>query len=278
MTLPNWFEHPQYRHTTVRKLEQGEAVYALREAWKNIHGEYPEDKSLALLWAQSALETGRWKDIKNNNFGNIKKVHNLYGRQDDGHMFTMFATGENLWNSKLQRTEYKWFEPPHIQTHFRAYDSITAGAEDYINLLRTRNNFKAAWKQVLIGDPAAFSKALKAGMYYTADEATYTRAVVSLTSEFHRRRDEFFAWKPEPDTVPAPANDKDVLVDIPPPPNVPDLSEPIEEDEDTVVDNIVFDNEDKAIVAADNKGFFSWLFGLVKLFFSLFKKNKRNHK
>ncbi len=44
--------------------------------------------------------------------------------------------------------------------------------------------YAEAWEQILRGDPAAFSKALKAHGYYTANEVQYTAAVVSLFREF----------------------------------------------------------------------------------------------
>lgn len=196
----NW-KKEQYVPVFVDELTEAEATYALREAWKRIYGDYPGDKSLALLWSQSALETGRWKVIRNNNFGNIKKKHykKLSWKEipDDGHSWTMFATGENLWNKELQKTEWHWFEPPHYQTHFRSYKNVVDGAEDYIRLVSQRSRYKLAWAEVLKGDPRAFSRELRKAGYYTASEAKYTAGVVRLFEEFLRRKDELLSWKPE---------------------------------------------------------------------------------
>ena len=56
----------------VRTLDEGEAAYALREAWNRVYNAYPSDNQLAVLWAKSCLETGHWKAIHCYNFGNIK--------------------------------------------------------------------------------------------------------------------------------------------------------------------------------------------------------------
>jgi len=184
----NW-KKEQYVPVFVDELTEAEATYD------------PGDKSLALLWSQSALETGRWKVIRNNNFGNIKKKHykKLSWKEipDDGHSWTMFATGENLWNKELQKTEWHWFEPPHYQTHFRSYKNVVDGAEDYIRLVSQRSRYKLAWAEVLKGDPRAFSHELRKAGYYTASEAKYTAGVVRLFEEFLRRKEELLSWKPE---------------------------------------------------------------------------------
>lgn len=207
--MADWYKDKQYVPKFTRKLSEAEATHALREAWKIVYGDYPQDKSLALLWAQSALETGRWKIIRNNNFGNIKKRHAnpKYKIKDDGHDFTMFRCNELLWDRKLKKTVVKWFDPPHIQTHFRAYPTPIEGAEDYIRLLSKKKNYAKVWKQVLAGDPVAYSHELKVAKYYTASEKKYTKGVVSLTSEFMRRKDKLLAWEPPEEIAPNPEPD-----------------------------------------------------------------------
>jgi len=179
-----WYEHPQYLPDNNRDLDQGEAAVALREAWHNIYGEYPSDRALALLWAQSALETGRWKSIHCFNFGNIRKVHN----PDDGHCFTMYEGNEIIKGKSI------WFKPPEPLSHFRGYKSVIEGAEDYISLVSQRKRYKKAWAMVMAGDPIGYCRELKAAGYFTANLDHYTKPVVSLTNEFMRRRDELLAW------------------------------------------------------------------------------------
>jgi hypothetical protein len=174
----------------IKTLHQGQAAVALRVAWIRFFGASPSNDSLALLWAQSALETGRWKDIHCYNYGNIKKryANPKFNIEDDDHDWCMFRCNE-LINGKLC-----WFDPPHLQTHFRAYSSIEEGAEDYINFVANRERYKKAWKEVINGDPAAFSHELKVAGYYTASENLYTRGVIALTNEFKQKANELLSW------------------------------------------------------------------------------------
>jgi hypothetical protein len=221
----DWYKDPQYLELSEKPLEQGEAAVALREAWKRVYNKYPSDESLALLWSQSALETGRWKKIRNYNFGNIKKRHAnpKYKVKDDTHYFTMFRCNEVL------KGKLKWFDPPHIQTHFRAYKTVIDGAEDYIVFVSKKKRYTKAWEQVLKGDPKAYSQELKKAGYYTASEEKYTKGVVSLTNEFLRKKETLLAWKDleAADTDPSgsPSSDPKPLPPIPPAPPVP--SDPI---------------------------------------------------
>ena len=168
----------------VKKLTESEAATALYEAWKLFYGTAPNTNQLALLWAQSALETARWKEINNNNFGNIKKRHS----PDDSHNFTMVATGEYIWNNSLKKSIWKWFTPPNIETHFRAYNTSTEGAKDYILLLSKKSRYAKVWSIIMKGgSPAEFSHELAIAGYYTAKEELYTKGVVSLTNEFKKK-------------------------------------------------------------------------------------------
>ena len=71
-----------------------------------------------------------------------------------------------------------WIEPKHPWCRFRAFQSLSEGAIDYISLLS--NRFQKAWPAVIEGDPALFSHYLHEQHYYTADEGAYTRGLVSL--------------------------------------------------------------------------------------------------
>ena len=204
MDYKDWeqsWKKEQYVPEFIKELSEGEAAYALREAWSKIYGAYPSDESLALLWSQSCLETGRWKIIRNNNFGNIKKKH--YQKlswkviPDDGHNWTMFATGENLWNKTLNKNEWHWFEPPHYQTHFRSYKDIVQGAEDYIKFICQNKRYEKSWQEVINGNPQAFSHELYVAGYYTASEQKYTAGIVRLFNEFMSKKDTLLAWAPK---------------------------------------------------------------------------------
>jgi hypothetical protein len=145
---------------------------ALRAGWLRLFETVPADQQVAVLMAQSALETGRWKSCWNYNLGNIKGGGKWKGDT------CQFRCNEVLGGV------VQWFDPPHPQTTFRAYPNLTDAAADYLWLLRRR--FSVAWEPVLRGDPVAFSQALKAQRYYTAPEPPYTRAVKSLFGTYLR--------------------------------------------------------------------------------------------
>ncbi len=170
----------------VKKISEGEATYALREAWKMLYGVYPSLDSLALLWSQYSLETARGASIHCANFGNIKKNYN----PDDGHDWCMFRCSEII-NGKNT-----FYDPPHIQTHFRAYKSTADGAYDYIKFLSQKKRYVKAWEQIKLGNPAAFSHELAVAGYYTANEQMYTKGIVRLTEEFKNKSKTLLEWKP----------------------------------------------------------------------------------
>jgi len=190
--MVNYYKDKQYIPLQITELSEGEAAVALRNAWKRIYKSYPSNKSLALLWAQSALETGRWSIIRNYNFGNIKKRHAnpKYKITDDGQLFTMFRCGEIINKKQVM------FDPPHIQTHFRAYKTSTDGAEDYIRFVSKKSRYAKAWQEVIKGNPEAYSKELSLAGYYTASVSLYTKGVVRLTNEFNKKAKKLLSWKP----------------------------------------------------------------------------------
>jgi hypothetical protein len=234
----DWYAHPQYVKDNKANLTEPEAVFYLREAWKQIYNSYPSDRALAILFAQTALETGRFKSIHNYNYGNIKKVH----KPDDGYKFTMFSAGE------MEKGKYVKYEPPAEPTHFRAYDSPLDGADQYIKFLSQRKRYLKAWQLLTAGDPKAYSFELYAAGYYTADPNSYTTTLMRLFDEFFRRKEELMCFvppekdettEPESATVDPPlaasapdddatraiaAADDKARVDnsIPPPPNYPE--------------------------------------------------------
>lgn len=210
----NWYNHPQYIEDKLTHLSEAEAAYGLREAWKELFGSYPPDKTLALLWSQTALETERFKSLRCYNWGNIKKKHS----PDDGHYFTMYYCSEII-NNKEQH-----FHPPHEQTHFRAYVDVVSGAKDYLSLLSTKKRYQQTWQALKLGDPVLFVAELKKGGYFTAGLERYTKAVVSLTNEFLRRKNKLLKWDP-PD-VPISIDDEEPIPDTDPSPPPSHSSDP----------------------------------------------------
>lgn len=160
------------------KLSESDAVRALKEAFKNVYKSYPSNNTLAILYAQTALETGRFKTgFHCYNWGNIKS------RPDDGFFWTMFRCSEVIKGINT------FFDPPNDQCKFKAYRTAIEGAEDYISFLSKRIRYAKAWAQLLAGNPEQYSHELHVAGYYTADEGLYTKGVISLTNEFHKKYD-----------------------------------------------------------------------------------------
>ncbi|HVJ15040.1 MAG TPA: hypothetical protein VM686_06350, partial [Polyangiaceae bacterium] len=148
-----------------------QVLQALGVAWQEQFGSTPHRTSLLVLVSQWALETGRGRAMHCFNLGNVKSN----GKTGD---WCFFRCNEVLEGKVV------WFEPDHEACRFRAFATLQDGALDYLKTLHQR--FQSAWPAVVAGDPAAFSHALKVARYYTADEAQYTKSVVSLFNEFSR--------------------------------------------------------------------------------------------
>jgi flagellum-specific peptidoglycan hydrolase FlgJ len=146
------------------QLSAGQAQEALRAAWENVTGEAPSDKTLALITAQWAHETGSGASMYNYNFAGIK------------------GTGPSgLTVSQRTREGYGENER-RIVDNFRAYRSAEEGATDYVQLLKRR--FPDAVEGARQGDPAAFVRGLKARGYFTGHEGSYLSSVSSIASRY----------------------------------------------------------------------------------------------
>lgn len=140
-----------------------EVFDALHEAWRAvIVTPNPSNESLLVLLAQWGIETGNGRSLHNYNLGNAKRIK--------GEPWTML---NHVWEIIEGRRVI--FEPPHPQTHFRAFASLAEGAREYLEMMHQR--FAASWPEVLEGDAAGFAHALKRQRYYTADEHAYARAL-----------------------------------------------------------------------------------------------------
>ncbi len=161
---------------------------AIRAGLETLSGRTPSNAHVAVLTAQSALESGRWRSMHRFNPGNIKASDSYE------YLYTQFRCNEVI-GGKVQ-----WFDPPHPQTNFRAFMDLDAGVLDYLRFLSGRPRYSSSWHAAEGGDPALFVHALKNAGYFTADEAPYRRAVVSLFNEYLR-----LLAEPGSDTLPDPA-------------------------------------------------------------------------
>jgi len=210
-------------------LTEQEVTYYLREAWKEIYGEYPSLDSLAILWGQVALECGRGKYSRCYNFGNVKRRK--------GETYTSYECGEYI-NGK-----YYQFWPYHPQTFFMAHKSALEGAKFHLKFLAGRKRYKKAWKEVINGDPIKYVYELKRGGYFTAPLDKYTQVVVNLTNEFKRRADELMSWQP-PKPESEPKEDYELIPEIKEPAHevtdlIPDTKDPNKNPDEEKINTIV---------------------------------------
>lgn len=147
-----------------------EAIETFARAHVRCIGIEPSAGTLACIVAQSALETGYWKSLHCNNFGNVKA-----GASWDG-SYCMFRCNEVI-DGKVQ-----WFDPPHPQTWFRAFESPEAGALEQLKFLVLTPRYARAWHECCDGDAYHFASELGIAGYYTADREKYSQAVANVAN------------------------------------------------------------------------------------------------
>jgi flagellum-specific peptidoglycan hydrolase FlgJ len=143
-------------------LSGSQAAEAIAKAYENLVGEAPSQETLSILTSHWSLETGQGERMYNFNFAGIK------GRSPEG-LSAVLGTHEGFGANRV-----------HIRDSFRAYSSADAGAHDYVSLLQRR--YGGALEAARGGEPALFASRLKAGGYYTGNEAEYSRGIVRLAN------------------------------------------------------------------------------------------------
>jgi hypothetical protein len=145
-------------------VSEPQMAQAIISAWQQKFGGAPSKEQVAMVLAQNDLETGHRKSMWNYNVGNITTGAN--GTFD---YFDDLATDEQISPGVWKKMNLK----------YRAYPTLDAGVKDYLNLLSS-GRYTKAWEHIKNPDPTSFSKALKEAGYYTANEAPYTKNLVSL--------------------------------------------------------------------------------------------------
>ena len=186
-----------------------EVIKALWQAWEDYFHEIPKRESIWILTSQWALETGWGKSMHCFNYGNVKS------REGDGFDYCYFACNEILKKATAEKyqasspqtakiTRYRsdgtaiiWFYPKHPGCRFRAFETIREGAIDHLSLIHKR--FSRSWPAVLAGDPALYAHMLKLQGYYTADEASYTKTLVSVFGMVSRIKVDYKALEAPPE-------------------------------------------------------------------------------
>jgi hypothetical protein len=178
MTFPE-YSHPNFRPCVTTVLEPLDASIAIHAVYRSVVKAEPSTEGLAILIAQSALETANWRSMKNLNWGNSKSTV-LWPH-------TYFRTGER--DAKTGKTVM--YDPPHYQTRFRAFASAEEGANHHMRLLMSLR-YRPALDAAMRGDLAEFSRLLYRPPiggpgYYTSASADpvkwYTDALVRRYGE-----------------------------------------------------------------------------------------------
>lgn len=150
-------------------LSPSAAAAALSAAYQQLTGSAPSQPVLGLVIAQSALETDGWQKIHNFNFGNQKAGA-------DYPAIVQFRCSEIVDGVE------KFFDPPDPTCNFRAYQSASEGALDYLRVLHSRPHW---WQGLQTGDPSSFVDALAtAPKYFTASPALYKSALLMRLQQF----------------------------------------------------------------------------------------------
>jgi hypothetical protein len=151
-------------------LTREQAASALAAAYQQLAGARPTPGVLALLLAQSALETGNWQKIHNFNFGNAKAGA-------DYPLIVQFRCSE-----LDEHGDEHFFDPPDPHCNFRAYNDAASGALDYLKVLHNRPTW---WQGLHTEEPSRFVDALATPpKYFTANPQRYKGTVTALFESF----------------------------------------------------------------------------------------------
>jgi hypothetical protein len=183
-----------YVHARLTPMTFEQAALAMKAGLRAELGRDPSLEVLALALAKCALETGRFRAIWNWNWGNIKAGPKYPGNYTCIELNEVLG-GKVVWFSPEGRLDKKGGKvvgelhsvpPGHPQTRIRAHVNEFDGAMRYAEFLHrdAAGNVRPMWNALLLGEPIAFVRAMKAAGYFTAPEAAYAKAVGSLFKEF----------------------------------------------------------------------------------------------
>lgn len=151
-------------------INSEQALASCWQAHQNVIGGPLEDSLLAILVAQSALETGRWKAMWNFNAGNIR------GFGPGGEWTSIHGASEIIDGKEV----FPAFGP---ENRFASYPSAVSGFEGLVRFLGTSshppepNRYAVAWQCARVGNVVGYCAALQAHGYFTANLASYTEGV-----------------------------------------------------------------------------------------------------
>jgi hypothetical protein len=152
-----------------------DVAVALRDGHYLAFGQPPTKPRLGVGWAQIALENARGDAVYRNNIGNVTAGTKWVSA---GKPYYVIRVKE-----RVQRNPDVWKE---LDLKFRAHETAVDGAADYWRLLAAPR-YQPVLAAFDAGDPALAAQRLSDLNYYTAQEAPYERAMVSLYGEYNAK-------------------------------------------------------------------------------------------
>jgi hypothetical protein len=183
-------------------MTPNELVAAMAVGYEGALRTTPSVVCLALLVAQACLETANGKKIHCWNLGNVKAsptwegAYTLYECDErfpiDTAQAYLFKPAPRSDGSgrpsawlKSRNADGTWtvgFAPDHAQCRFRAFESAEEGCAEFVDFLASNERYRRAWTAAYRGRGPDFVLELGRAKYFTADVATYTKAVVSIAA------------------------------------------------------------------------------------------------
>jgi hypothetical protein len=174
-----------------------DVIAVLKTNWSDL-----SEDGARTLTAQFMHETGGGVYCFNWNLGNVKAgpnephmylkgVWEVVGSESAAESEVTKANGLAHVASADEIKKHGWshpagsavvvFDPPHPQSRFRAYASLSDGAQRWIGLhKRIAQKYANYLKDVNAGDCAAVAKTLKQASYYTGSESDYARNMTQI--------------------------------------------------------------------------------------------------
>lgn len=155
---------------TRTKASAGEVRDALTAAWRVVFAEEPQTAVIALLTAQSAFETAWWASCWCWNLLNVQRRK--------GHAYTTLRNVIEYVDGKPKT---------YSSIDFSAFASLQAGAEGWLRFMLSLSRYAESMRVLRTADAVAYCAALKAGGYYSAPLAAYTKGVQAALAELPGR-------------------------------------------------------------------------------------------
>ena len=159
-------------------VSEEEMRKAISEGWKQLFGTDATEEQVNMIMTQNALETNHRQSMWNYNLGNITTGggHDYF---DD--LTTKEQTSPGVWEKKNLK--------------YVAYPTLKDGVLGFLKFLSNNKRYAAAWQHILTPNVTEYSKALKHGGYYTADESKYTSGLNKIYKQYSHHYQPGQTWQ-----------------------------------------------------------------------------------